>query len=734
MLTDDDIQGLLDAEIASSIGYADSELSQERVDNLKAFLGEPYGTEREGFSKVISTDVMNTVEWIMPSLMRVFTGGDKIATFEPARDAKSPEEFQQGEQYAKQATDYCDFVVMKDNPGFIILNTWFKDALISKNGIIKTYWDVETRQKQEKYINLPDNGWASLAADIESKKVKLVEYEEFPVPPEQLAASPELAGQVLRNVTVEISRDYGCAKIANVPPEEFLLSRDAVWLEDARFQGHKTKKTLSWLIEQGYDKAVVMDLSGDAASTLASGNEEALLRADTTDEAGSSAPSLSLANKAMREVWVIDGYMRVDRDEDGVAEMVHVVAAGTGWKILEIERWDGPTPFDEIKPSLVPHRWSGLCPADMIKDLQLIKTTIFRQYLDALYLGTNPREEVDIDRIVDPDEVLNAKPGQKVRTQGTNGGTAIKPIPYVDVSQSALAGMEFVDATIENRVGVTKYNQGLDANSLNKTASGISQIMGAAQQRIELIARCFAETGVKSLFKKILYLSVRHGDKNGRVLPVKGKPVLFNPRLWNEEMEVNISIGSASGTREMEMQHLLNMAQVQEKIVLLQGGAQGPIVTMKNLYETAVKIAGAAGFHNAATFVSDPETTPAPPPKPDPDVEKAKAELQLKQQDQQAQLQMKQAELQMDGQRQQQELALQQAQAQHDMQLEREKAALQIQLEREKAAAQMEIERMKAENQIQVERMKASHQASLAEQTLAIKEKQGAFKPRQPNA
>jgi hypothetical protein len=732
MLADDEIQGLLDAEIASSIGYSDSELSEARIQNLKAFLGEPYGNEREGYSQVMSTDVMNTVEWIMPSLMRVFTGGDKIATFEPARDAKSPEEFKDGEAYAKQATDYCDFVVMKDNPGFVILQTWFKDALVSKNGIVKSYWDVETKQKQEKYRNLPENGWAALATEIESKKVKLVEYEEFPVPPEVMAASPELAGQMMRNVTVETSREYGCVKIKNVPPEEFLLSRDAVWLEDARFQGHKTKKTLSWLIEQGYPKDVVMDLSGDPSSTLGGSDEESLLRADTTDEAGSSSPHLSLANKAMREVWVIDGYMRVDRDEDGVAEMVHVVAAGTGWKILEVERWDGPTPFDEIKPSLVPHRWSGLCPADMIKDLQLIKTTVFRQYLDALYLANNPREEVEVDRIVDPDEVLNAKPGAKIRVTGPT--PAIRPIPTIDISAQALQGMEFIDATIENRVGVTKYNQGLDANSLNKTASGISQIMGAAQQRIELIARCFAETGVKSLFRKILYLSVRHGDKNGRVLPIKGKPVQFNPRLWSEEMEVSISIGSAAGTREMSLQHLMNMAMVQEKIVMLQGGAQGPIVTMKNLYETAVKIAENAGFHNSETFVSDPETTPAPPPKPDPEVEKAKAELQLKQQDQQAQLQMKQAELQMDAQRQQQELAMRQQESAAEMQLEREKAALAIQLEREKAAAQMEIERMKAQNQMSIEREKASHQAEIAAATFAAKEKAGAFKPKPANA
>lgn len=692
-MDESELKAIVASEIRSAVGYMGSSVSEERSENWDRYYAKPYGNERDGYSQVVSTDVMDTIEWIKPSLMRIFGAGDEVVRFEPV----GPED----EAVAKQATDYINHVFTKDNPGILILQSWFTDALVAKNGFVKFWWDVSEDWKRESYFGLSDDALALLIQDPDAEIVELTTNSGEAMDPTTGQPVPTTT----HDVVVKRKRTKGRVCIEPVPPEEFLIDKNAKDIENARFVGHRKRYTVSALREEGVPQEIIDKLpKGDSIILM---SDEALSRQFDGEETLDGDTQGTL-NEAMREVWVTEAYIRVDYDGDGIAEMRKVRVAGDTSEILENDEWDGMVPFADLTPIPVPHKFMGIAVADLVKDLQLIKTTVLRQYLDGLYIANNPRTEVKQDQIVDPGEVTNSKAGGIVRTTGV--GPALFPIQTAFVGPAALQGLEYIDTLRENRTGVTRYNQGIDANSLNKTAHGVNQIMTAAQQRIELIARVFAETGVKRLFKGLLELVCKYQDKE-RMIRLRNQWVPMDPRTWNNEFDVTVTVGLGNGNRDQLAMQIQQLMGLQFQAVQFQGGIQGPFVTGENLFNAVEKYVQAIGLKTAEPYFTDPTGQPPPPPKPDPEMVKAQAQLQLEQQKAQAQLgleqQKAQQQFQLEAQKAETQKQTEVVQAQADIEVMKMKAMVDMELKRQQAALDAELARMKAGVDLEIKRQMA---------------------------
>lgn len=684
-LSEDEIKARLDEEIRGAVGYASSELSSQRATALEYYYGQPFGNESEGRSSYVSRDVADTIEWIMPSLMRIFAGGDTIVKFEP----QGPED----EGNAGQATDYVNYIFQRQNDGFLTLYTWFKDALLSKNGFVKVYWEEYTEYKNENYEGLTDDEFAMI---LQSAEPEVLEHTE--------TAGPE--GK-LHAVKLRTSEKSGKCCVIPVPPEEVLVNKNPVApLNKNRFRAHRRRVTISELKEMGFEDV------DDLADNEAQFNEEKIARYsfDETDSTGNEEK-----DQASREVWLAECFLDLDVDGDGIAEERTIIMAGN--KILQNE--EGTTAsLISITPIILPHKLYGMSVADLVMDLQLLKSTVFRQILDNMYLANNGRY-MALDGMVNIDDLLTSRPGGIVRVKTFD---AVKPMQPPLLGAPAFNLLEYIDTIKENRTGVTRYNQGVDADSLNKTATGINQIMTASQQRVELIARVFAETGVKDLFYAILENIQKHQDK-AKVVRLRNEWVPMDPREWKNKFDLTVMVGLGTGSRESQLAALTEEAQYQ--LALLQGGL--PVVTPENVYNLAMKRLEAKNIKGGDLFYTHPKQMPPRPPQEDPAVAKAKMDAQVDMQKIGAKSQSDQMKLAHKAQSDQVKQQMAVAKEQAGVQLERERMAVEMAterermgLEREKAAVEIQLEREKARNEILLEREKARAEIQMRREEAAV--------------
>lgn len=660
-LSETEILAAIDAQAEIAYG-SDGTLDDERAQAMDYYLGRPYGNEVDGRSQVVTRDVLETVEWIMPSLMRIFTAGDKVVEFQ----ANGLED----EPAAKQETDVLNHVILNQNDSFMNMYTWFKDALLSKTSYVKIYWDEKEDTTEETYQGLSEVQIGMVSQD---ESVEIVSVE----PIESMTTGPDgmPALSVSYNIKLKRTNKNGKVCIDPVPPEEMRVSASVrgYSLRTASYVEHRTMKTLSDIRAMGLK--IDDDISG--------GEEE-------VDSTLSDARNLydeddfrhEAADPSMREVLFRDVTIRIDANGDGLAELMRYYIVGSTF----LAEYDAENVYYAcLGPIPMPHRHVGLSIADLVMDLQKIRSTLLRSYIDNLYLQNNGRFAIS-DR-VNLDDMLVSRPGGVVRVEGEPAG-AIMPLVHPSNGGAAIQGLEYLDTQKENRTGVTKYNQGLDSNSLNKTMGGITQIMGAAQQRIELLARVCAETGVKDAFLLVHELLQKHSSKP-LTLKLNNQYVDVDPRQWKTRTDMTVAVGLGTGNKDQQLQHIMTIMQVQRE------GLQIGITDPKKIYAAAKRLTENAGFKDGEEFFSDPSQQPPKPPQPNPEVEKAKAEMQIKQQTAQLDAQMSQQKAQQDAQMQQQkmqaEMAMAQQKLQNDMQLAREKMQADIQLAREKAMMEAQL-------------------------------------------
>ena len=656
-MDDNKLKGILDSEIENSIGFVETETTDDRSKAINYYNREPYGNEVEGRSSIVTGEVAEVVDGALPQLLRIFTQSDELVRFEP--------KFPGDEEAAKQATEYCNLVFFQDNDGVILMHDWFKDALLQKNGIVKYWWEDSEDPIKEKYKNLNAEELTMLFADNEmelvSQNMNEIGVDEMGMPTYSY------------DVVIKKKKEAGRVKIENVPPEEFLISKRDKNIRTARFIAHRVMMTRSDLIAAGYPKDVVDDLPAYSDLTYSPERIARYDRGEMPDEAQS-------LDFSMQEIEVFECYIRTDVDGDGMAELLKVTYAGMT-TVLDKEEVDH-IPFASVCPIPMPHKFFGQSLADRAMDIQLIKSTITRQILDNLYLTNMPRMTA-IDGQVNMDDLLTVAPNGVVRmkTQG-----AVQALTVPPTAAQSFPMLDYMDNVLQKRSGVTQTSQGLDPNILqNTTATAIAAMQQAGSGRLEMIARIFADTGVKDLFTGIFHLLCKYQDK-ARVIRLRGKYISIDPREWKNNYDVSINVGLGTGSKDQQMAMTAMVLQKQEQILQTQGAAN-PLVTVGQYRNTLGKFIEAAGFKDSTEFFKeippelDAQLSAPPPPQQapiDPAVQAYMAQTQAQIQGEQAKLQ---AKIQAD-----------QIKAQADIQLAREKASAEIQLEREKAAAQLELQ------------------------------------------
>ena len=628
MMDEGKVKGIVENEIDNAIGYLNTETTEDRRRALEYYLRSPYGNEQEGRSQIVTGEVAEAIDGALPQLMRVFTTTEDIVYFEP----KGP----QDEESAKQATDYCNWAFYRENDGLIILHNWFKDALLQKVGVVKSYWDERTDVTKEEYENLSEDELALLLSDQSLKVVKQkIEYEEI----------PDMMGNIVQVPTFEVyvqrSKEVGQVKVENVPPEEFLISKSARTIEDSPFVAHRRLMTRSELVAIGYNQEIVDELPSYNDLTF---NRERIARFPNGEQPDQNV-SLDFS---MELLEVYECYIRIDEDDDGIAELRRIVYCGS--KILEDEETDH-VPFHSLCPIPIPHKFFGQSLADRTMDIQLQKSTITRQSLDNLYLTNNSRVGA-VDGQVNMDDLLNATAGGVIRIKNPN---ALVPLTVQSTFSQAMPMLEYLDQVQAKRTGVSDAQAGLDPDVLNNvTATAVAAMMKSNSGKLELIARIFAETGVKSLFKGILHLMGKYQDKP-RIVRMRGKYVTFDPRTWANEYDISVNVGLGSGDRDQKLA-MLQMVLAKQEQIIQQYGPSNPLVSIGQYRNTLAKFIESAGFKDANEFMNEitPEQNAAlsqpQPPTPDAQAHVAQMLAQVEREKTQAKAQIDAAKLDLEKQ------------------------------------------------------------------------------------
>ena len=624
-MTDIELQGIVGSEIDDAIDYIDNWVSPLRAKATEYYRGEPFGNEEEGRSQVVSMDVRDTVQAIMPSLMRIFHGSDRTVEYSPQSEEDVPA--------AKQATEYANFIINRDNRGFLEMHSAFMDALVRKVGIMKCYWEDNTETETINYTGLDDNALAALMSDPE------VDVEiDMSTPMGEPMMDPTtfqiVAPPMSHDVRAVYTHADGRVKMEAVPPEEFLISRVAKSVEDAEFVAHRRVVTVSELVAMGYEY--------DDVVTMATIDDGMDMNVERRTRNPAIVNEMSSRNDpAMRKVLYIESYIKVDFDGDGIAELRKVCTAGDANKILNNEPC-ALAPFATICPDPEPHDFFGMSVADTVMDIQRIKSNIMRSTLDSLSLSIHPRVAI-VEGMVNIDDVMSTEMGSVIRQRAAG---QVQPLNVPFVGQSAFPVLQYMDEIKEARTGISKASAGLDAGALqSSTATAVAATVSAAAQHIEMIARVFAETGVKRLYELVLHNIITHQDK-ARMVRLNNDFVEIDPKSWNAKMDVSVNVALGRGSDTERMMMLRQIGEMQKEAMATMG-PQNPLTDINKMSNTLKEMTKLAGFKDVSKFWSDPAQFQPPPPQPkEPTVEEQLVQVQI--QSIRADMEKKAAELALD--------------------------------------------------------------------------------------
>jgi len=687
-MDDRELLELLRSKEQSASHYIHGQLGIERETSMREYYRLPYGNEEDGWSQIIASDVSDSIEWILPALLKTFTSTDKAVSFEPNTERDV--------QGADQATDACNYVFYRQNNGFLILYTALKDMLTIKNCAVM--W----RKEDTKTVSsVPFQGATEEMLAMMLQESEDSEIESATPAPMMVDGQPQLdeMGQPVMayNGRMKKTEKRSIVKVEAFSPEDLLVDREwtSPLLADCPYVARLVRVTLTDLKLMGYD-CDVEDLRasshGDLTFRLTRVNKQESTQ--TTDFGEPQTDDDSMATGWLRMEFVL-----ADVDGDGVAERLCVYRLEE--KILKREVVSH-VPIATSSPILNPHRWDGMSIADAVSDIQKLHTELLRQTLNNLYLTNNPRTKVLTDANWSPlaniDDLLDSRPGGVIRQRDMNAVTE-HVTPFA--AGASMPMLEYVQSMRENRTGVSRTSQGLNPDSMNNTATGRAMDMSAAMQRVELIARIVAETLVKPIFQGILKV-LTDGDMQKMAFRLRDEFVEYDPNEWRDQYDMTINVGLGTGDVQQKAAQLMMIAGLQEK-----GMAIG-LTTPAHMYHTGAKIIENAGFKDVQNFLQDPSKQPPQPKQPPIEIQiaqmKMQADGQKHQADAQSDIQKFQAETQMAKEIEQMKaeaklreiqgsLELQAANDQRDSEREQTKAMMDAQLEQHR----IDFEKWKAE-------------------------------------
>lgn len=687
----DELLGRLKAEESSALGEDfENQVVQEQADALRAYYGDSYGDEAPGRSQVVTREVFETIEWIRPDLLRIFAGnGETMANVEPT----GPNDF----QFASMAERYLNFVFFEDNDGYKFLNAFAFDGLAQKLGVGAVYWEPSEYKNAVSMTGLNATQVEALRQDpevqIESETATELEAQD-PNYPDGMSYDLEVAHLAKK----------GCAKVINVAPEYFRVGTGVTDLQDCRYCARIIPTTKSDLKREFPDQAQEIDDFSQGDAVLID-DDRRHARFDDQEQFDSF--------DAEDEVLLTEEYVKFDLDGDGFTEMVAVKRLGD--TILEAIPVDDH-PFFSWTPIEVPHRLHGLSIYDIMKDVQRTKTVLMRAALDATYQAVAPRVAANVQN-VNMGDLLSVKAGGVIRVRGEPRAN-MQPMAVPDLAPSALRMMEFVDQVGEARSGVTRNAQGLDPDSLNKTATGIKLMQNAAGARKEMIARNMA-AGLKIGMRKLLKLIVANQDF-ARQIAVAGQAFTIDPRPWSADMSVIVHPGAGLGDTETQIQYLMMTLNLQKEFLGAYGMENG-MVGPAHIHATSEKLIHAMGYRSSLPFMGRPEQfqPPQQEQEQDPRAAMEAQKLQLEAQKMQMEQQFKQQEFQLSQQQAQAKMVQADQEAQAEIQRDIARQQAELELSRERMRQEMALKEQQIAAELELRERQVAAELRLKEQQVA---------------
>lgn len=600
-----DLVGVIKSEMDDARDFI-HQVGADRAESTEYYLGTEPSSTSSVQSEFVSTDVRESVLFMLPSIMRTFFGTKKIVEFVP----KGPEDI----PLAEQQTDYINYIIQQKNPGFKVLYEVFKDALVRKTGFVKVFWDDSVMASTHEYTDLDPQSYQALILDknVEVLKEKATKESITTIDP---VTEEEITQEIPTSYDLTIRRlmpkDQVC--IEAIPPEEVLISRHARDLETSSYVAHRMIKSVSDLVAMGYDQEEMMQYAGYGGSAIDPQSYE-------EQEARNPYDNMVYPDRADpggKDVLYIEHYLFFDFDNDGIDERVRVCTVGDGLHVLMVEQWDD-LPICMFCPDPEPHTAIGSCPADYLKPIQAAKSQIMRDTLDSLGHSIFPRMGI-VEGQVNIDDVLNTDIGQPIRMRAPG---MVQPFAVPFVGKEAFPVLGYLDEQKENRTGVSKASAGLNADALQSTTkAAVSATMSGAQGRVELICRHFAEGGLKTMFKTVNNLVIKHQNAQD-VFRLNGKFVPVDPRYWDNDKDIVVNVAISKSSDEEKFQVLTSLAGKQEQIMTTLG-PNNPLVNLQQYANTLTRMIEMAGFQDAQSFIN----TEVPPlPATPPEAQKPSAE------------------------------------------------------------------------------------------------------------
>jgi len=692
--TKEELINILDTNIEQSTAFLNDNVMDNRNRAEAFYYRKPYKNElgkTKGRSSVIDSAVQEAVMGSLGELVRPFLSSH-MCEFRPTANGSM--------QQSKVITDVTRYVLFNDNNGADILRDSFFNALLKGLGIIKCYYDTKINKTKETYSNLSAEELTLLVND---KEVEIVEQQENIAEPVEVGTDPMTGQPLLQSppptydVVLEKSEDCSKVKIQNINPDHFIINKDAESIAESSFVAQKILLTRADLVDMGYDKKVVDGLGTD---------DEIMV----DDVSHFNEIDSEVVDKTQEIITCYECYLDIGNEKGEAIKHRIFYASKT---ILEDEEIDY-IPFYSLCPFPMPNEFYGQSMADHTMDLQVVKTSITRQMLDNLYLTNNSRVGA-VEGQVNLDDLLNSTAGGIIRMKNPN---AIVPMQVQSSASQSFPMLEYLDQLQSKRTGVNDINQGLDANVLqNVSATAVATMTAQSQGKLELIARTFADTGIKELLQGIFHLLCKYQNEP-RVINIAGYPLEVNPREWDNKYKVEVNVGLGKGTKNEKI-GMLQMVLAKQEQILQQYGINNPLVTLKQYRETLAQFINASGFTDDAQFVRkitdeemaklmqmDAQADKTPPQVKAAEAiaqaerEKAQMKMQVEMQSQQLKLQ----ELQLETEKEKQELELKARQ----QQLDAEKQMLEIETERAKLEADIQLR----ERDLQIKEQKNVNTAS----------------------
>lgn len=571
----EEIESIVQEAIQDAVDFVESEISETRLKSQRYMDGEVDIGYEEGRSKVVATKVRDTVRAVKPSIMRVFMSTSKPVEYVP----KGPEDV----ALAEQATSFMHYEFQRLN-GYRVLNDAIHDALVKKQGIIKTYYKKYPKAKIYTFSDLSEDELTLLTSDPD---VQVLEEEmEMRMQMDQFGMDIEAP---VFNVKISRTEMKGELCMESVPSEEFFVNRDARSIEDAYVVCHRTDMRAGDLVGMGFDPEIIYDL--DSMNSGTTGTEaEVFQRQGYDEDYGDTADR----DPAMKNVTVTEAYMRMDVDGSGVPVLHKFLCGGMSYKLLDFEPVD-EVPMVKLEVSPEPHSFYGTSLAELIWDDQDAATVVLRGVLDNVALTNSPRLGF-VEGAVNLDDLLNGEIGGLVRMR-QNGAIQDLSVPFT--AGQTLGALTYLDKLVEQKTGVTQ-NMALNPDALQSTTkAAVTASVEAAAGQVEVMVRNLAD-GLRDLFRLMLNIVHKNVDEE-RMMRLNGIFTPVDPRVWDTSMDISVNVGLGTGREDERVAALQQALQLQTQIYQNYGPMNG-LVSLTNIRNTLTDMLAAAGVRNSDRY------------------------------------------------------------------------------------------------------------------------------------